>query len=780
MKFSNGMWLNKLGYSFFKPAEVYDIDANNEKITAYGPFVKVITRGNTLDGGMITMDITSPMEDVICVKAAHYLGETDNSYFEIAKCENKKVIVEKNENIYSLKSGNLKAEIIKGENWGIKFYNENGLLTSTDKSMAYIIDDEKKQSYMREQLSLDAGELLYGFGERFTSFIKNGQSIDIWNQDGGTASEQSYKNIPFYLSNKGYGVFVNHSENVSFEVGSEATAKNQFSVKGENLEYYIINGKDLKDIIRKYAKLTGTPALPPAWSFGLWLTTSFCTEYDEKTVMSFIDGMLDRGIPLEVFHFDCFWMKEFEWCNFAWDERVFPDPVGMLKRIHDKGLKVCVWINPYIGQKSPLFKEGMEKGYFVKTGNDKVWQWDKWQAGIALVDFTNPEACKWYRRHLEKLIDMGVDSFKTDFGERIPVQDKFYGLNAEKYGIKYFNGADADKMHNYYTYLYNKVVFDLLEEKLGKNEACLFARSATVGGQQFPVHWGGDCLSNYASMAESLRGGLSLGLCGFGYWSHDIGGFEAGCTPDIYKRWTQFGLLSSHSRYHGNIEYKVPWIYDEEAVEVTREFTKLKMRLMPYLYKNAVEATSGIPMMRPMILEFTEDDTCHFLDKQYMLGDSLLIAPIFNDRGEVKYYLPKGNWTNLLTNEVKKGEKWYKEVHGYHTLPLMVKENSIIPIGHNAQKPDYDYLKDIELHIFELEEGKIASTELYNSKAQNVGKVTALRNGKEIIIKTEGLENYKIVLRNLQTKTTEAEFIYDEKLGTIINGKSSEIKISII
>ena len=228
-------------------------------------------------------------------------------------------------------------------------------------------------------------------------------------------------------------------------------------------------------------------------------------------------GMAERDIPLHVFHFDCYWMEAYEWCNFTWDAQTFPDPKGMLKRYHERGLKICVWINPYIGQKSPLFHEGMKAGFLLKKKNGEVWQTDMWQAGMGLVDFTNPEAVSWYRGKLKALLDMGVDCFKTDFGERIPVKD-----------IAYFDGSDPVKMHNYYPYLYNKTVFDLLEEERGKGEAVLFARSATAGCQQFPAHWGGDCSASYPSMAETLRGGLSLACAGFGFWSHDIGGKRNG------------------------------------------------------------------------------------------------------------------------------------------------------------------------------------------------------------------------------------------------------------
>lgn len=224
-------------------------------------------------------------------------------------------------------------------------------------------------------------------------------------------------------------------------------------------------------------------------------------------------------------------MEAYEWCNFTWDPKTFPDPKGMLKRYHDWGLKICVWINPYIGQKSPLFQEGLKGGYLLKKANGDVWQTDMWQAGMALVDFTNPEAVSWYQKKLKTLLDMGVDCFKTDFGERILVKD-----------IAYFDGSDPVKMHNYYTYLYNQAVFSLLERERGTGEAVLFARSATAGGQKFPAHWGGDCSASYPSMAETLRGGLSLACTGFGFWSHDIGGFEHTAPADIYKRWCQFGL----------------------------------------------------------------------------------------------------------------------------------------------------------------------------------------------------------------------------------------------
>ncbi|MDP4088278.1 MAG: alpha-xylosidase [Bacillota bacterium] len=740
MKFSNGCWLNKEGVETFSPAEVYSTGNDNKTLTIYAPCKKINHRGDTLGGPVITYKISSPLPDVIRIQAFHYMGVNKKGPdFEINTDNNTEVYIEEDDSLLKFTSGSLSVRINKQNGWSMDFYKgEERLTSSGSRNMAYVKTGEDG-NFMREQLGLSVGEMIYGLGERFTPFIKNGQTVEIWNEDGGTSTEQSYKNIPFYITNKGYGVFVNHPERVSFEVGSEKVTKVQFSVPGESLDYFVIGGGSMKDVLQNYTTLTGKPALPPAWTFGLWLTTSFTTQYDEKTVTGFVDGMAERDVPLHVFHFDCFWMKDFNWCNFEWDKRVFPDPRGMLKRLKEKGLKICVWINPYIAQESKLFQEGMESGYLIKKANGDVWQWDMWQPAMGIVDFTNPGACRWFSDKLKDLIDMGVDCFKTDFGERIPTD------------VVYYDGSDPMKMHNYYTQLYNKVVFETLKEKLGNDEAAVFARSATAGGQQFPVHWGGDCTADYESMAESLRGGLSLCMSGFGFWSHDIGGFESTSTADVYKRWAAFGLLSSHSRLHGSTSYRVPWLYDEEAVDVVRHFSKLKCSLMPYLYKTAAEASkTGIPVMRSMILEFQNDPTCSYLDRQYMLGSSLLVSPILNDRGEASYYLPQGTWTNYFTGEKVEGGRWIKEKHGYLSLPLMVRANSIIAVGSENRKPDYNYADGVTLNIYELADGNTARTEVLNMKAQRELSISASRNGSFVTINVESeTEQWSVFLNGI-------------------------------
>lgn len=756
MKFTDGYWMLKDGVTKYSPVEVRDYEIDNNEVTLYVADVHIVDRGQTLNRALFTIKLSSPQCNVIRVQAEHHTGGTRISpTFEINESKNHKIEINDSEDEIIFVTGDTKAVVSKKE-WNLSFYYKDKYLTSSKlNQMGYLRTNEG--NYWREQLDLAIGECVYGLGERFSQFVKNGQSIDTWNEDGGTCSDLAYKSIPFYYTNKGYGVFVNQTGKVSFEVASEVVSRCQFSVEGEKIDYMIIGGEEPKDAIKGYTDVTGKPSLPPAWSFGLWLSTSFTTNYDEETVTSFVNGMIERDLPLNVFHFDCFWMKEYEWCSFEWDRKAFPDPEGMIKRLKEKGLKICVWINPYIGQKAKIFKEAKENGYFIKNKEGGVWQWDMWQAGQGIVDFTNEEACKWYTEKLDKLIDMGIDCFKTDFGERIPTD-----------GV-YSNGADANEMHNFYAYLYNKVVFEHLEKRMGKDKAILFARSASVGGQKFPVHWGGDCESRFESMAESLRGGLSLVSSGFGFWSHDIGGFEKTSTADTYKRWVQFGLLSSHSRLHGSSSYRVPWLYDEEAVDVLRKFTNLKCRLMPYIFHNAVIANEiGHPVMRPMVMEFPADKSCDYLERQYMFGKDILVAPILNSDSTVEYYLPAGKWTNIITNEEVIGGRWVREKHSYLTLPIMVRENSLIAFGSNESKTDYDYLDGIELHLFNINNKCEATVNDINGEVVLVAKAEKCGNKIKLVL-TDHQKEIKLVTRNLyEIKNLKAGTIEKTSTGSII------------
>lgn len=751
MKVADGFWLSKKGYDVSYASQAYKVETTENAVKVLATPYVVKHRGMTLGGPNLEITYSSTAENVIKVHIDHYRGGLDNiPHFELNEDTGYVPEIHRSEDKVELISGNTKVVIKIAEEWEVKYYYKDKYLTggawrstsiidesqfTANARMALQTDDEffnypqdAHTRYIREQLKTDIGECIYGFGEKFTPFVKNGQSVETWNCDGGTCSDQSYKTVPFYISSKSYGILVNSSDKVSFEVNSDTVSKVSFTIPGEELEYFVIGGENLEDVLANYTTLTGKPALPPAYTFGLWLSTSFTTNYDEETVNSFIDGMAERKIPLQVFHFDCFWMKEYEWCNFEWDKDMFPDPEGMLKRLHDKGLEICVWINSYIGQQSKLFDIGKEKGYFIKNPDGSVFQSDMWQPGMAIVDFTNPEACTWYKDLLKKLFDMGVNNIKTDFGERIPTK------------CTYYNGMDPVKMHNYYTYLYNKCVFEALEEYYGKDKACLFARSATVGGQKFPVHWGGDCYAEYSAMAETLRGGLSLCSSGFGFFSHDMGGFEATAPADVYKRWCAFGLLSTHSRLHGSTSYRVPWVYDDEACDVLRHYTVLKGKLMPYLWAQANKThVVGVPMMRSMIVAFTGDTACKYLDQQYMLGDNLCVVPVMNEEGTAEFYVPDcGTWTDIQSGETYEGGKYYTRQCDYFQTPILARPNSIVTYG-NFDAEDkmtvvYDYLQDAEAVIYGLEDGKTATAEIYDSESNKITDITASRQGNVITV----------------------------------------------
>ena len=598
MKFTNGYWMIRDGVDALYAREAYELaaDATTESLNVLAPTSVVRGRYDTLNLPTFNVDITTPAEGVIRVRAEHWQGATEYPGFPLNADEpgnREYVTVQANGNgdgevgvngaDVTLTTGGLTVKVVKGAPWNLTFIGEDGkvLTESAGKSLGRFklgaesnvtaqpvgefgvtMDGSARDEsdvFIAIQLHLSVGEDVYGLGERFGAYVKNGQSVDIWNEDGGTASEQGYKDIPFYMTSNGYGVLVNNRGHVSFEIGSENT---------------------------------------------------------EATINSFIDGMAERDIPLAAFHYDCYWMREFHWCDFEWDKRFFGDIESTLKRLHE------------------------DKGYLVRKPNGEVWQTDFWQAGMGLVDFTNPAAREWFKDKVKALLNQGVDAIKTDFGERIPRD------------VVWYDGSPKLSMHNWYTQLYNQAVFEAIEETYGKGNACLYARSATVGGQQQPVHWGGDCESTFNGMAQSLRAGLSLTSSGFGFWSHDSGGFE-GAFPDpaVYKRWVAFGMLGSHSRLHGSTVYRVPWLFDEEdekngvalvpgqtAVDVVREFTKLKLELMPYVYQLGLQPhVNGTPVMRSMFVEFPDDPACRTLDRQYMFGPSMLVAPVFTYSGEVSY-----------------------------------------------------------------------------------------------------------------------------------------------
>ncbi|KAH8809207.1 glycoside hydrolase family 31 protein [Xylogone sp. PMI_703] len=738
MKFRDGMWLVAEGKRLEYAEEVHSITTREDGMSLLCPTKKIRGRSDSLNASTLTIDVQAHFDGVISIETTHWLGARNpGPHFDLFPAGKPTSLAKISKSCEStmLSSGSLSATVTSApKDFEIRFHATDGSkeltsLLNRSVGLAYspatsnpmqTSDMRNLQHYIFTQTTLSVGETVHGLGERFGAFNKVGQAVTLWNADGGTSSEQAYKNIPFWISSRGYGIFIDTPDKIELEVGSERCSRVQTSIEGQRLKWYIIHGPTPKEVLEKYSILTGKPGRVPSWSFGLWLSTSFTTNYDEKTVSSFLEGMKAREIPVEVFHFDCFWMKAFHWCDFVFDVDVFPNPEAQIARLKSSGLvkKVCVWVNPYLGQASPLFQYAASKGFLLRRKNGDIFQWDLWQSGMGIIDFTNPEATEWYIKCLEGLFNKGIDSIKTDFGERIPTQDVQW----------YDSSLDPRKMHNYYAFIYNKVVYEALQHRYGENEAVLFARAATAGTQRFPLQWGGDCESTPEAMAESVRGGLSLGLSGFAFWSVDIGGFEGYPVPWIYKRWVAFGLLCSHSRLHGSSSYRVPWTIDDDdkseqgCSRVLSKWATLKARLMPYIFAQAQKAVqNGIPLsLRAMCLEFPDDPTSWYLDRQFMLGDNLLVAPIFEQSGRVEFYLPKGKWTNFFTNETKSGPGWFTEKHQFDTLPLYVRENTILVLGReNETRTVYDYSQDAEVRLYKTTKGSKAA--IVDTEGEEVG-----------------------------------------------------------
>ncbi len=405
MRFRNGAWLWYDGVTPACMKRVTEFGVDGDALDLACVDRAGADHADRFEGVVLAMRITSPMPDCLRVQIRHHhpaeIGATKFDLDYSLAAPNVRIEEQPEHLIFT--SGKLSLRIGKNAPWDMQFLDGDSLVTGGGNESLSYMTTRDHGAFISQRFSLGVGECIYGLGERFGPMVKNGQHVEIWNEDAGTVSDQAYKNIPFYLSSRGYGLFVNSPGKIDFEICTERVNQVQISQPGGSLDYYIFYGPDPKDVLDKYTRLAGRPAVPPDWSFGLWLSTSFTTKYDEKTVTEFVDGMLARDIPLKVFHFDCFWMKERHWCDFEWDRNAFPDPRGMIQRLKAKGLKVCLWINPYVSQLSKLFSEGAANGYFLKRTDGSVYQSDAWQPGMAYVDFTNPQAVVWYQVEIEPI-----------------------------------------------------------------------------------------------------------------------------------------------------------------------------------------------------------------------------------------------------------------------------------------------------------------------------------------------------------------------------------------
>jgi alpha-D-xyloside xylohydrolase len=554
-----------------------------------------------------------------------------------------------------------------------------------------------------DSFAIEPDDRFYGFGEKFFVHNKRGHTITSWNLDAyGVETERAYKNIPFFLCSKGYGVLVNSTGRLEHAVGDPmySGASYVLTVEDQQLDYLVIRGPSFKHILRRYADLTGYAPVPPQWAFGLWM--SRCYFHNRAVVEEVARKLRDLDIPCDVVVFDGYWMRDAHLCDFVWDEERFSNPKEMLAGLKAQGFKSCVWEGPFVPSGTEMFEEAQQGGYLLQnsqgedylintglvmaTHNREGFQGQEMAGSFdglppvppaALPDFTNPEVVRWYQRKHEALMDLGVDVFKTDFGEQVPEDAR-----------SPYSGMGGVELHNLYTVLYNRAVFETTRQRSATGQGLVWARSGSIGSQQYPVHWGGDPQTSFSSMAGSLRGGLSLGLSGVPFWGHDIGGFF-GRQPSsrLYIRWAQLGLLSGLSRCHGTTP-REPWAYGEEAVDIFRKYAKLRYRLIPYLYSCAyVASQTGLPLMRPLVLEFQDDPAAHRVDSQYLLGDWLMIAPILTDRDRRTIYLPGGQWMDYWTHAVYSGPQYLQYEAALDTLPIFIRAGAILPLG-----PDMQYV----------------------------------------------------------------------------------------
>ncbi len=566
---------------------------------------------------------------------------------------------------------------------------------------------------VHESIAAAPGERFYGFGEKYTTLNKWGHEIVSWAIDSGNVtSHRAYKNIPFFMSSAGYGLFVHASHPIVYRMGTDSSISYAFHVMGSQLDYFLIRGPAFSRILARYCQLTGFAPVPPKWSFGYWQSRAGYRSRAE--VEQVAQEMRARGFPCDVISIDPWWMGDCAWCTLAWEEEAFPNPAEMIANLRAEGIRTCLWITPYIAEGNALYEEGMEKGYFLHRPDGTLSPVKEAFAGGAPggIDFTNPEAEAWYLAQLEKLLDMGAAVFKTDFGEQAPVD------------CAYHDGRSGLEMHNLYPLLYNRAVFGLTARKFGRG--LVWARSAYAGSQRYPVGWGGDSYASFDQMAGQLRGLLSYGMSGVPFCSHDVGGFDyapaafdqddcpdvgehvtsVGASrlsaypkdPEVYVRWMQFGAFSSHVRAHGK-NPREPWTYGEEAERICRDYLRLRYRLLPYIYTQAVRAAqTGLPVVRPMVLHYQDDPNVYTLDTQYLFGESFLVAPVLNREGRARVYLPAGTWVDYWTKRPTRGPRWLDIAAPLDRLPLWVRGGAIVPMG-----PAMDYVDQMPLDPLTLE-----------------------------------------------------------------------------
>ncbi|MFA9392345.1 MAG: TIM-barrel domain-containing protein [Prolixibacteraceae bacterium] len=606
--------------------------------------------------------------------------------------------------------------------WHIEFRDANGkLLTKTNhdsdnsgKTYTPIMPFSfvrRASDYSRSfsaTMALQPDEKIFGLGESYTNFNKRGSSVVLFTDDAnGIQNESMYKPIPFYMSSNGYGVFMHTSTPITCDFGKYFSGVQQLMVGDETLDLFFFLG-DPKEILDEYTNLTGKAAMPPLWSFGFWM--SRITYFSEKDGRAVTKKLRDNKIPCDVVHFDTGWF-ETDWrCDYKFSESRFDDPAKMIADFKTDGFETCLWQLPYFVPKNTLFNEIVDKGLFVKNPKGNLPYED------AVLDFSNPKTVEWYQAKIAGLLKLGVGAIKVDFGEAAP------------YNGIYASGKTGFYEHNLYPLRYNKAVSDITQEI--KGERIIWARSTWAGSQRYPLHWGGDPANSNTSMAASLRGGLSIGLSGFSFWSHDIGGFVESCPEELYSRWTPYGMLSSHTRSHGAPPTE-PWEYSNDFLKGFRKADNMRYELMPYIYAQAKQSTEkGLPMLRALFVEFPEDPGAWLIDNEYLFGADILVAPLFEEVTSRDVYLPgKGKWIDYQNGKMY-DSGWNHITAGDIPIVMLVREGAAIPHIKLAQSTKFMDWSKIDLKVFGKGDASclVCLPETNELKEINISKGKVLEN----------------------------------------------------
>ncbi len=706
----------------------------------------------------LQLDFTSPSTYRLRLSHGKSVPVNNTPMIEKLSLDNTfEVKTEDNEDSCIISTSVLKL-VIKKQNFMISVYDHFGsLITETGSKtknefanafdafpLGLIKDKKTKKEYSLESFVLYPGEAIYGLGEHFGTVNKIGSTTGQWIVEGfGNTSKRSYKQIPFFMSTRGYGVFINESKPATLWIGTREVCKNQIAVEGNYLDYFFFYGPTLKKILSSYTELTGRATVPPRWTYGTWM--SRWTYFTQEQVLDAAKALREMKIPCDVIHIDCGWFRTDRACDWMFDKTRFPEPQKMFAEAARLGFKISLWQLPYVMEDTSVYADAKKNKVLAKLGDPFIFHY---MFPCRPIDFSKSEAIEWYKEKLRNVLKLGAAAIKVDFGDAIDLSMKF-----SKY--------DAITMHNLYPLLYNKAAFEAVKEE--KGEGVIWARPAFAGSQRYPIHWSGDNSSNYENLLCSLRGGLCLGLSGFTFWSQDSGGFAGAPTDEnLYIRWTQLSIFQSHLRYHGPLPFfNEPWNYTKQTQDRVRTLLELRYRLIPYLFSESFSAVvEGIPIMRHLVLEYQDDPTVFNIEDEFLCGRNILIAPILTKENKRTLYLPEGDWYNYWSGEKFSGRKWISVECEIDSFPLYVKAGTILPLGTIVQNTVEMHDDEFTLMVYPNSEGN-ASYTLQNEKGSTEFKASLSNDTMKISVKPE----IKTITINCTKNTVYSKFIINDKVS---------------